>query len=118
MPSPTERALAYYRAQGCECVKLERYNHYARIRQDIWGADILVRHGRKLVAIQATSGSNHSARVKKSIANPLVANWLKGDAGFEVFSESKRGARGMPKKWTQRITQLTLNGKEDRLVVA
>jgi hypothetical protein len=118
MPSPTQKAMAFYRAQGCEVVKLERYNHYARKTQDIWGADILVRHGRKLVAVQATDGTNHAKRVTKSINNPLVANWLKGDAGFEVFSESKRGARGMPKKWTQRITQLTLNDKEDGLVVA
>jgi hypothetical protein len=95
---------------GGVAVVLERWNPYARIRQDVWGADFLVRHGRALIAVQATSGSNHSKRVEKSIANPDTRHWLETGVLYNIYSDAKRGPRGKRKVWTPRITQLVLNG--------
>jgi hypothetical protein len=114
--SPTVKALKFYRAAGGECVVLEHYVHHARTRRDIWGADILCLQGQKLIAVQATDGTNHSKRVAKSIANPMVACWLKGGVAFEVFSESMRGARYHKKKLVPRITQLSLSD-HDKVIV-
>jgi len=76
------------------------------IRRDLWGADILVRQGAMLLAIQSTSGSNHSSRVTKSLANPAVMNWIHCGVAFYIYSWAKKGPRGKRKVWTPRITQL------------
>lgn len=108
MTSPTQRTLKFLRDAGAAAVVLERWNQYARIRQDIWGADILARQGQLLMAIQATSSTNHSARVEKARANPDTLNWLNCGVPYYVYSWGKKGARGKRKLWTLKITQLSL----------
>ncbi len=66
--------------------------------------------GKKLVAIQSTSGSNHAARVAKAILSTKLRRFLACDGAlFEVWSWAKKGARGKRKLWTPRVEQLTLN---------
>lgn len=108
MTSPTQRTLAFLRKIGANAKVLERYNIYAKKRQDVWGADILACRGRFLWAIQTTSATNHSNRVEKSLANLEVRNWLKCGIPFYIYSWGKRGPRGKRKLWTLRITQILL----------
>lgn len=64
--SPTERSLKYLRAQGYRAVVTERWNPFAKIRQDLFGiVDILAVKAGETLGVQCTSDSNVSARVTK-----------------------------------------------------
>jgi len=64
--SPTERSLKYLRKLGYTAVVTERWNPFAKIRQDLFGiVDILaVRRGETL-GVQCTSHANVASRVNK-----------------------------------------------------
>jgi hypothetical protein len=123
MRSPTARTLKFFRDQGATARVVEQWigfggkprtqgNGASGIRRDLWGADILVRQGQLLMAVQSTSGSNHSKRVDKCLSNPEITNWLDCGVPFYVYSWAKRGPRGKRKVWTPRIAQLvTSDGK-------
>jgi hypothetical protein len=114
MRSPTARTLDFFRKQGATAEVVEKWinipNHPGGgIRRDLWGADILVRQGALLMAIQSTSGSNHAHRVTKSLGNEAILNWLHCRVAFYVYSWAKKGPRGKRKVWTPKITQLVEN---------
>lgn len=56
----------------------------------------------QIIGIQATSGTNHSARVSKALAEPRLNAWLNAGAKFAVWSWAKQGARGKRKRWLLR----------------
>lgn len=79
MRSPTERSLKYMRDRGYTCHIVEKWIYVPigagvwepKNRVDMWGLDIVCVHPEKVpVAVQTTSASNHSARVKKMLAIP------------------------------------------------
>lgn len=109
--SPTSRTLKWLREQGHHAAVVERWNPYAKIRQDVWGfADILSFHPLgEVVLVQCTSGSNHAARMAKIRENPIAAEWMRNHPIW-VVSWAKQGARGKRKTWTVRREVVT-NGK-------
>lgn len=117
MTSPTQRTLKFLRDIGAVARVVEHWNGYAKRRIDLWGADILAKQGRLLMAVQTTSDANHSSRVEKSKVDPDVRNWLDTGVGFYVISWGKKGARGKRKLWTVRISQLVLNLPDDNIIV-
>src|SRR4051812_7670702 len=123
MKSPTQHTLKYFKDRACQCKVVERYIKHPGmrhgIRQDLWGADILIRQGALLMAIQTTSRAHHSDHVEKCINNPDVANWLGTGVTFYVYSWAEcsqrvngKAVRGSPKTWQPRITQLVLDNYE------
>ena len=63
MSSPTARSLALLRELGYTAKVVEHWNQYAKIRQDLFGLDILaLKPGEPVLVVQATTGSNHVAR--------------------------------------------------------
>lgn len=108
--SPTQRSLAYCRDQGWAVQVVERWNPYAKIRQDLFGCiDIIACDGTGggVLGIQATSGANHASRREKALAEPRLQKWLASPARFEVWSWSKQGPRGKRKLWTLRREAVT-----------
>lgn len=108
--SPTQRALAFCKKNGWTAAIVERWNPYARVRQDLLGfADLVVLDGQGggVLAVQVTSGSNHAARRTKTMAEPRAASWLAAPARIEVWSYSKRGVRGKRKLWELRRERIT-----------
>jgi len=98
--SSTQRSKAHMEAQGYTVAIVERWNPYARIRQDLFGfIDLLCVGNGETVAVQTTSGSNVSARVKKiadhenvgAVRNAgwriIVQGWRKNAAGRYVLRE-------------------------------
>lgn len=82
--SPTQRTLALLRANGYKAAVVEHWNHYAKIRQDLFGCiDIVaVGHGRTL-GVQACASASISARTAKmgkAIALPELVG-----AGWEML---------------------------------
>lgn len=66
MSSPTQRSLKHLRDAGYTCWVVEYWNSFSRKRVDLFGLfDILAIREGETVAVQTTSGSNVSARVKK-----------------------------------------------------
>jgi hypothetical protein len=64
--SPTQLSLKKLREEGYTCWITEHWNSYARIRQDLFGfIDILALKGKETLAVQTTTATNMSARVKK-----------------------------------------------------
>lgn len=108
---PTQRCIETLKELGFQYEVVERWNHYARIRQDLFNViDIVaVRPGIGILGIQATSGTNHAKRRAKSIAEPLLRGWLESGGRYEVWSWSKRGERGKRKVWTLRREEIRVD---------
>jgi hypothetical protein len=123
MRSPTARTLKLFRDNGATARIVEQWVGFGRgsakrpgVRRDLWGADILVRQGARLLAIQSTTGGNHSRRVEKSLENDELHNWLDCGVAFFVYSWSKKGPRGKRKLWAPRVTQLIEAGDKIRVL--
>lgn len=99
--TPTQRSLAKLRADGYLVAVVERWNSFARIRQDLFGfADLLAIKGNETLAVQTTSGSNISARITKILACQAAALWLESpNRSIVVHGWAKRGPRGKRKLW-------------------
>lgn len=82
--SPTERSLKYLRKLGYTVAVVERWNPFAKIRQDMWGIIDLVAIGKgETIGVQATSKSNVSSRIKK-IAEHVNTPRLR-EAGWKLW---------------------------------
>lgn len=102
--SPTQRTLALLRAEGWTAQVVERWNTFAGIRQDLFRCiDVIaVKAGEGVLGVQATSGSNVSARVAKIQELDEAQAWLEAPARLEVWGWAKQGPRGERKVWTVR----------------
>lgn len=98
--SPTARSLAHLKALGYTAKVVEKWNPWAKIRQDLFGVDILsLKRGEPVLVIQATSGANHSARRVKLEASGFIPLWTQSGAVLEIWSWAKKGPRGKVKRW-------------------
>lgn len=101
MVSPTQRSLTLLRSDGWTCAITEHWNHFAKIRQDLFGfADVLAmkpNHTPRL--IQITSGSNVSARVKK--IRTIEKSYIALDSGFDIYVHGWRKLKSTG--WTPRV---------------
>ena len=106
--SPTQRSLALLRKQGYTVAITEHWNQYARIRQDLFGFVDVLAVSERMLAIQTTSGTNVSKRVKKIIELEAAREWLEAGHRIVVHGWAKRGERGKRKLWTCREVEVTL----------
>ena len=64
--SPTQLSLKLMKERGYKCEITERWNPFARIRQDLFGfIDVLCLGDGEIIGVQTTTANNMSARVKK-----------------------------------------------------
>ena len=71
--SPTQLSIKYLKDQGYTVAIVEHWNAFARIRQDLFGfIDIIALKGNETLAVQTTTATNMSARVKKKIGRAHV----------------------------------------------
>jgi len=91
--SPTQRTLALLRKRGCLAATVERWNPYAKIRQDLFGfGDVIYcGDGIGIGLVQTTTASNVASRRAKVLASEKAAAWLR--AGGKI----KRG--GVAYRW-------------------
>ena len=111
MSSPTQRTLALLRKSWPLVAITERWNPFAKVRQDLWGfVDVLCCRQDSLLAVQTTSGSNVSARYEKIALLPSVVHWLSNPAcRLVIHGWRKVGAKGKRKLWTCREVEIVLN---------
>ena len=63
--TPTQRSLAYMRKQGYLCEVTEKWNPFAKIRQDLYGFIDVLCVGEDVVGVQTTTKANMKARIDK-----------------------------------------------------
>lgn len=77
--SPTSRTLKYLRDRGYTCEVVERWNQWAKVRQDLFGVIDVVALGPGIpgvIGVQTTTLSNMSARRKKLLESPKAKLWV------------------------------------------
>jgi hypothetical protein len=80
------RTLAWLREHGYEAWVVEYWNHYAKIRQDLFGfIDVLAVSDHHLLAIQVSDDDHHASHRKKILALP-VARQLAYHMDIEIWS--------------------------------
>jgi hypothetical protein len=102
--SPTQRSLAHLRSEGYRVAVVERWNPYARIRQDLFGIiDLLAVKGGETVGVQTTSSANVSARMKKMEDSPALAD-LRA-AGWRLLVHGwRKNSKG---RWVLRVEDIS-----------
>jgi hypothetical protein len=113
--SPTERTLNELRKQGYSVAVVEKWNPHARVRIDLFGGiDLLAIRRRETLGVQATSGNNLKARVKKLTSLEGMKNWLEGGTRrLEVWGWTKYKKRGQKRaRYRLRRTKLILQKGE------
>lgn len=108
--SPTQRTLKWLRSEGYTVGITERWNTFARIRQDLFGFCDLVclKEGEPITAVQTTSGANHAARREKVLGIAAAKLWAERGRIW-IVSWAKQGARGKRKLWTVRCEEIGIN---------
>lgn len=108
--TPTQRSLAELR-KSCQLVQVvERWNPHARIRQDLFGfVDILAVRGTETVAVQTTSGSGVSERIRKIAESPALPFLREAGWRIEVHGWRKVRVKGTKKqtRWECRIVDVS-----------
>ena len=112
--SPTQRTLQALRKRGYVCGITEHWNPHVQRRKDLFGfADLLAIKPGRIVAVQATSGTNTASRVAKIQQEPNAALWL--DAGGQILvigwrqlvAYRRDGTRAARKRWAPKVRRMT-----------
>ncbi len=104
--SPTARSLAHLKELGYQAKVVEKWNPFAKIRQDLFGVDLLALKPDEVLVIQATTGSNHAARRTKLEEAGFIALWNGAGVTLEIWSWAQQGPRGKRKPWQVRRERL------------
>lgn len=107
--SPTARTLDECRKRGWICQVVEQTIPKLFIKRDLFGViDVVAVTPRGILGIQATSGTNHAARMDKALSEPRLRAWLAAGARFEVWSWRKAAKRVQGRLWTLREDEISL----------
>lgn len=110
--TPTQRSLARLKSQGYFTQVVEKWNPFARIRQDLFGAiDILAVRANMngCIGIQTTTMGNVQARLTKAAALPAIRAFIMAGNRFEVWGWAKRGLRGKRKMWECKVIPISIS---------
>jgi hypothetical protein len=100
--SPTQRSLKLLREQGYSVWIVEHWNHFARIRQDLFGCiDLLAIGNGETLAVQTTSRSNVAARQKKIVENEYYLEMVRSGWRVQVHGWGK-----LKDGWTVKVVEL------------
>jgi hypothetical protein len=101
--SPTQLSLEKLKEEGYTAQVVERWNAFARVRVDLFGfIDIIGLKDGETLAVQATSYTNISARVKKITEHENLAEVRKAGWRLEVW-----GWRKVNNRWTVKIVDIS-----------
>lgn len=95
--SPTQRSLAYLRKLGYHAQVVEKYNPFARVRQDLFGIiDIVAVHPEEkgVLGVQTTTSSHLSSRIGKAHKNKILPIWLLAENRMDFHGWKKSAKTG------------------------
>jgi len=100
--SPLSRSKAMLEADGWYCEKVEHWNAFARIRQDLFGfVDLLCLRKGQVMGVQVTTRDKTSVRYQKIISSPLLSTVL--DSGIVIHIH---GWGKLKKGWDCKVIQI------------
>lgn len=107
--SPAQRSLDLLRGEGWFVAVTERWNPFAKVRQDLFGfIDVLAMKSDILLAVQTTSGEHVAERVQKIRETQAASLWLESPNRLIVVHGWRRvGERGKRKLWDCRQVWVT-----------
>ena len=92
--TPTQRSLKLMRDRGYVCEITERWNPFAKIRQDLFGfGDVLCLGNNEIIMVQTTSLSNITSRMKKIADHDNVGAVRKAGVRILVHGWGKKGTK-------------------------
>jgi len=101
--SPTQLTLKKLRAEGWTAAITEHWNSFVKIRQDLFGiVDVLGIGEGGTIAVQTTSDSNLSARVKKMAECEHIGAMRK--AGWTIHAH---GWKKVKNRWQVRVVDVS-----------
>jgi hypothetical protein len=104
MSSPTQRSLSLLRERGYQAEIVERWNPFAKVRQDLFGfIDIIAVGNGHTIAVQTTSKSNMSARHHKIVDSPNYPEVLR--SGWKVVIHG--WAKNKSNRWEVKELELS-----------
>lgn len=113
--TPTQRSLALLRSAGYTVQVVERWNPFARVRQDLFGFIDIVAVRPDLpgvLAIQSTSRANIAARRTKIAEEARARVWLAAGNAIVIHGWAKRKNESGRQTWQvleERISELSIN---------
>ena len=103
--TPTQRSIQYLKDNGMIVAKVEKWNSFVKIRQDLWGFDLAaVGNDGLLYFVQVTTGSHNAERTAKLKAMETTQR-LSRNKNVKMFVHAWRRLKG-EKKVTPIITEL------------
>lgn len=116
IPPYTQMTLKHLRKLGCTVDVVERVVPYSFIRKDLFGIiDIIAIRSGVILGVQSTSGSCHTKRIQKALAEPRLLEWLRAGGKFEVWSWKKKGKRSKRKLWKLRVQRIRINKQTNEM---
>lgn len=80
LPSLNQRTVALFQERGYQCDIVESYNSFTKRKKDLFNLfDILAIGQGETVAIQLTSKSNMSTRIRKISESPILPELLRSN---------------------------------------
>lgn len=112
--TPTQRTMRELRSQGIKCQVVERWNHYAKVRQDLFGIIDVVAcdKARGVIGVQCCSNlSSHWNKLTIDKAQDSL-DWLETPGTFlEIWHWRKvkkvRGGKALV--WKPKVLEITEN---------
>jgi hypothetical protein len=104
--TPVQRSIAYLKAQGFALVqKVEHWNSFAHVRQDLWGGDIIAINltPPMTLLVQVTDGNGNAEHIRKLQA--MSSTDLLKSAGWSLQIHAWRKLK-KSRKWEPLITNL------------
>ena len=103
-PSPTQRTLQYLRKHQYLTAVVERWNSYAKIRQDLFGFADLLAVGSEIWAIQVCMIGDRGRRLTKLLESAPVTDklrrWLQAGGTCSVIAWTKHApGKGRTRAW-------------------
>lgn len=105
--TPTQRSLKLLRDAGYTPGIVEKFNAYAKVRQDfLGGIDIIAIKEGEILGVQTTSDTHVADHIAKILAEPRILLWLQAGGRMVVHGWGKKGPRGKRKVWTCRRVEI------------
>ena len=102
----TQRSLKLLREGGWTSQVVEKWNHYAHIRQDLFGCiDIVSIRYDRFLGVQSAVASGRSAHEKKLLMEPRARLWVQAGAELWLISWGKQKIKrgGVAFRWIPRV---------------
>lgn len=88
--SPSQKTLKFLRAAGYLAQVVERWNPFAKVRQDLFGViDIVAAGDGGILGVQACHKSDVSKRRKKILASEGARAWVENNGALWVMGWEK-----------------------------